>query len=126
MRLLIDTQIYLWWLADSRKLSKDARQLIQVADEVFVSAASIWESEQKQSRGLLEASIDELARAIVTCGFVELPVRAKHAAAAHGLPCPAGIDALDRLLLAQATSEPLRFLTSNIALASMSDLVIVN
>ena len=43
MRLLLDTQIYLWWLADSRRLAKAARELIEGADEVYVSAASIVE-----------------------------------------------------------------------------------
>ena len=41
MRLLLDTQIFLWWLSDSRKLGKPARELIESADEVYVSAASI-------------------------------------------------------------------------------------
>ena len=55
MRLLLDTQIFLWWLADSRKLAKATRERIEAADEVYVSAASIVECEQKISAGLLEA-----------------------------------------------------------------------
>lgn len=41
MRLLLDTQVYLWFLADSPKLSRKARASIKEADDVFVSAASI-------------------------------------------------------------------------------------
>lgn len=43
MRLLLDTQVYLWYLADSPKLSPEARAAIASAEDVLVSAASIWE-----------------------------------------------------------------------------------
>ena len=43
MRVLLDTQIFLWFLADSPKLKAKVRTAIQAADEVYVSAASIWE-----------------------------------------------------------------------------------
>ena len=90
MRLLLDTQIYLWWLADSRKLGKATRERIEAADEVYVSAASIVECEQKISSGLLEADAMELARGIRASGFMELPVRAKPAADAASLKPRAG------------------------------------
>jgi PIN domain nuclease of toxin-antitoxin system len=123
MRLLLDTQIFLWWLADSRKLGKATRERIEAADEVFVSAASIVECEQKISAGLLEADADELARGITASGFTELPVRARPAAAAASLKKVDGADFFDRLLIAQAISEPLRFLTANSALKEYSELV---
>lgn len=123
MRLLLDTQIFLWWLADSRKLGKATRERIEAADEVFVSAASIVECEQKISAGLLEADADELARGITASGFTELPVRARPAAAAASLKKIEGADFFDRLLIAQAISEPLRFLTANSALKEYSELV---
>jgi PIN domain nuclease of toxin-antitoxin system len=123
MRLLLDTQIYLWWLTDSKKLSKHARELIQTADEVLVSAASIVECEQKIAAGLLEADAEELAKGIVESGFTELPVRARPAAAAASLKAEPGADFFDRLLIAQALSEPLRFLTANAALKAYSELV---
>jgi PIN domain nuclease of toxin-antitoxin system len=44
VRLLLDTQIYLWFLADSTKLSGKGRRFIADADAVAVSAASIWEA----------------------------------------------------------------------------------
>jgi PIN domain nuclease of toxin-antitoxin system len=123
MRLLLDTQIFLWWLADSRKLGKPARELIEEADEVFISAASIIECELKIDAGLLEADPEELVRGIAASGFKELPVRARPAAAAASLRRAAGADGFDRLLVAQAMSEPLRFLTSNEALKQYSELV---
>jgi PIN domain nuclease of toxin-antitoxin system len=123
MRLLLDTQIFLWWLADSRKLGKATRERIEAADEVYVSAASIVECEQKISAGLLEADAEELARGIVASGFTELPVRAYPAAAAAALKRIEGADVFDRLLVAQAMAEPLRFITANGALAQYTELV---
>jgi PIN domain nuclease of toxin-antitoxin system len=123
MRLLLDTQIFLWWLADSRKLVKAARDRIESADEVYVSAASIVECEARVAAGLLEADVEELARAIRASGFQELAVRAAPAALASQLKRQADVDFFDRLLLAQAIAEPLRFLTANPALKSYSELV---
>jgi PIN domain nuclease of toxin-antitoxin system len=126
MRLLLDTQIYLWWLADSRKLPKATRERIEAADEVYVSAASIVECEQKIAAGLLEADAEELVRGIRASGFTELPMRAGPAAAAAALKPQPGVDLFDRLLIAQAMAEPLRFLTANPALKQYSELVEVS
>jgi len=123
MRLLLDTQVFLWWLADSRKLGKPARDRIEAADEVYVSAASIVECEAKVAAGLLDADAEEVARAIRGSGFLELPVRVRAAADAASLKRVPDADFFDRLLVAQAMGEPLHFLTSNAALKQYSELV---
>ena len=123
MRLLLDTQIYLWWLTDSRKLGKAARERIESADEVYVSAASIVECEQKIAAGLLDGDAEELASGIRASGFLELPVRVRPAATAASLARVEGADFFDRLLVAQAMTEPLRFLTANGVLKQYSELV---
>jgi PIN domain nuclease of toxin-antitoxin system len=123
MRLLLDTQVFLWWLADSRKLGKPIRDRIEAADEVYVSAASIVECEAKVAAGLLEADTEEVARGIRASGFLELPVRVRAAAAAGSLKRVPDADFFDRLLVAQAMSEPLRLLTTNPALRGYSELV---
>jgi PIN domain nuclease of toxin-antitoxin system len=123
MRLLLDTQVFLWWLADSRKLAKPARDRIEMADEVYVSAASIVECEAKIAAGLLEADAEEVARGIRSSGFLELPVRVRAAAAAGTLKRVADADFFDRLLVAQAMAEPLKFLTANPALRGYSELI---
>jgi PIN domain nuclease of toxin-antitoxin system len=123
MRLLLDTQVFLWWLADSRKLGKAARDRIETADEVYVSAASIVECEAKIAAGLLEADTEDVARGIRGSGFLELPVRVRAAAAAASLKRVPDADFFDRLLVAQAMAEPLRFLTANAALKPYSELV---
>ena len=123
MKYLLDTQVFLWYLADSRKLPSGPRQRIADAEEVFVSAASIWEASIKAAIGKLDADVEALAGEIEANGFVELPVTARHAARVATLPRHHG-DPFDRLLVAQAMHEPLHLLTSDEALAAYSDLVI--
>ncbi len=80
MRLLLDTHIFLWAVAGSPALAPATRSAIESADAVFVSAVSIWEVAIKARLGKIQADADELAAAIEASGFVELPVRASHAA----------------------------------------------
>ena len=125
MRLLLDTQIYLWYLADSRRLTAASRHAIEAAEAVFVSAASIWEAAIKSGLGKLTADIDSVVSGISASGFDELPVSARHAASVRLLPAHHR-DPFDRLLVAQALSEPLRLLTADAALEGYSDLVVLN
>lgn len=122
MRLLLDTHVFLWFLADSPKLTRKARTRIRRADQVFVSAASIWEATIKAGLGKIDADPAELLAGIEASGFMELPVCARHAVRVADL---AGEhrDPFDRLLLAQAIEEPLRLLTANDTLAGYSELV---
>ena len=122
MRLLLDTQAFLWFLDDSRKLTRQAREKIDTSDEVFVSAASIWEATIKASIGKLEVQIDKLVAGIEESGFEELPVRAVHAARVSTLR-PLHRDPFDRLLIAQAMEEPMRLLTADRLLTGYSELV---
>jgi PIN domain nuclease of toxin-antitoxin system len=123
MRLLLDTHIFLWAVADDRKLSKTARKLIVDADDVFVSSASIWEISIKAGLGKLDADLNLLVAEIGASGYSELPVRAAHAAMVRDLP-DIHRDPFDRLLVAQALCEPLRLLTADGHLAAYTDLVI--
>jgi len=122
MRLLLDTHVYLWWLEDHPKLSTRARRLITEASEVYVSSASIWEASIKAGIGKLEVDVDELVGQIQVSGFLELPVSAVHAAAVKSLPAVHN-DPFDRMLVAQAICEPLRFLTHDDKLRGYSELV---
>jgi len=123
MRLLLDTHLYIWVLMNNRKLGRVARKLILEADEVFVSAVSIWEASIKAGLGKLDVDVDLLVSEIHASGFIELPVRAAHAAAVRRLP-EIHRDPFDRLLIAQAMTEPLRFITSDANLAAYSELVV--
>ena len=122
MRLLLDTHVFIWVVTDSRSLRRAARDTIRSAEQVFVSAASIWEIAIKIRLGKMEGDPQQLSDAIDESGFLELPVAARHAAHVAKLP-PHHADPFDRLLVAQAITEPLRFLTADSMLAQYSELV---
>lgn len=122
MRVLLDTHIYLWCVKDDRQLSKLARSLITEAEEVYVSSVSIWEAAIKAQLGKLDVNISDLAGAIADSGFLELPLIAKHAVELNQLP-NLHRDPFDRILIAQAMSEPLKFLTVDTKLKEYSELV---
>lgn len=124
MRLLLDTHIFLWAVAGSPLLKPAARRAIESADQVYVSAASIWEIAIKARLGKITAGPNELAAAIESSGFVELPVRASHAAGVASLAMHHH-DPFDRILIAQAIAEPLKFLTADAVLAQYSDVVVL-
>lgn len=122
MRLLLDTQVFLWFVADARALRPTTRATIAEAEEVFVSAASIWEAAIKVAIGKLAVDLEVLVAAIPQSGFRELPVTALHAAGVAALPGHHR-DPFDRLLIAQAIREPLRLLTADAFLGNYSPLV---
>jgi PIN domain nuclease of toxin-antitoxin system len=100
--LLLDAHTVLWWLADDPALEESARRAIaDPANDVLVSAATVWEIEIKRALGKLDAPTD-LVDAIDTAGFDALPITAADAERAGRLP-PHHRDPFDRLLVAQAT-----------------------
>jgi PIN domain nuclease of toxin-antitoxin system len=103
-RLLVDTHALLWWLTDDAGLSDAAREaLADPANEVLVSAASVWEIAIKRALGKLSAP-DDLPDHIDAQGFGWLPVGPEHAWCVRDLPRHHG-DPFDRLLAAQALRE---------------------
>jgi PIN domain nuclease of toxin-antitoxin system len=122
MRVLLDTHVLLWAFLDSPKLSPAGRAAIEGADEVYVSAASMWEVAIKVSLGKLPVDMDRLAATLDASGFLELDVTAEHAAFVAKLPLRHR-DPFDRLLIAQAMTEPLVLLTADAQLTPYSDLV---
>ncbi len=124
MRLLLDTHIFFWVLARSALLKPAARRLIELADQVYVSAAKIWEIATKARLGKTDADPDEVAAAIDASGFIELPVRAAHATGVATLALHRN-DPFDRLLIAQAMTEPPKLLTADPVLAQYSDIVVL-
>lgn len=120
-RLLLDTHFLLWAVGAPKKLPSAARKRIDDS-EVFVSAASIWEVSIKAALGKLQADPAELLAAIEPAGFSLLPISGEHAAAVARLP-PLHNDPFDRMLVAQAKTEPLLLLTNDSALAGYGDCV---
>lgn len=113
---LADTQALLWWLAGDPRLSEPARAAIVAGgEEIFYSAASIWEAAIKSALGKLAVEGD-LMEALEADGFTELPIRARHAARAGALPAHHR-DPFDRMLVAQAQQEDLAIITADPGIA---------
>jgi PIN domain nuclease of toxin-antitoxin system len=109
LRLLLDTHTFLWWIEDG-PLERAALSAIgDPGNEVFVSAASIWEAEIKVGKGKLRVEAD-LIEELRANGFAELGVSATHGVAAARLPHHHR-DPFDRMLVAQAQVEGLTLVT---------------
>ena len=110
MRLLLDTHALLWWLEGHDALSKAAQAAIaETGNEVFVSAASVWEIATKVRLGKLPMDSTTLAdfeAVLASQEFRSLSVTLRHGLTAGTLPGPHR-DPFDRMLIAQAMIEDL-------------------
>ena len=112
MRLLLDTNAFIWWVDDSRRLRAAAREAIRSPDnEIVVSAVSAWEIAIKTSLRKLRFDANLIEQTDVN-DFERLDVTFEHAAAAGALP-PHHRDPFDRMLAAQARSEGLTLVTDD-------------
>jgi PIN domain nuclease of toxin-antitoxin system len=82
--------------------------------QFFYSAASLWEIGIKAARGREDfaADVAEIRTALEESGFDELGISAQHAVAVSGLPA-IHADPFDRMLVAQAISEPMTLITTD-------------
>ncbi len=113
MKLLLDTHLLLWAAGEPKRLSKQARALIENVDnEPLFSAASLWEVAIKSSLGRSDFQVDVrlLRRGLLDNGYSELPIVSDHVVATESLP-PLHKDPFDRILVAQATLEGITLLT---------------
>jgi PIN domain nuclease of toxin-antitoxin system len=124
MTLLLDTQIVIWATFEIRKLPAAARQQIANASAIYISAVSLWEIGMKVSAGKLKLSMNDLEAKLVAANAVPLALTWTHAVRSCDV-APFHRDPFDRLLLAQAVTEPLHLLTADESLKSYSSLVIV-
>ena len=110
MNLLLDTHVFLWWMADDRRLKTSVRSVISDPDHlVAVSAASVWEISIKRALGKLHAPADVPA-ALRDNDLDALSITVDHAALAGSLPRHHD-DPFDRVLVAQAMLEELTLVT---------------
>ncbi len=124
MRLLLDTHLVLWWQADDPRLPNELRPLVDQADAVYVSRASLWEIAIKISIGKLKLNILRFAENIEDHGFEWLDIKNAHLLKVADLAFfDDHKDPFDRLLVAQSLSEPLQFLTVDQRLARYGALV---
>lgn len=111
MRLLLDTTVVMWWIADSPQLPASCKELLDTEPAVYVSAVSPWEITVKQFLGSFEGPAD-LAEQVRDLQFRALPVTAAHGVRAGRLPM-VHTDPFDRMLIAQAQAEGLTLVTRN-------------
>ena len=109
MRLLVDTHVLLWWLNDDPLAPEAAAAIADPTNQVFASAASVWEATIKRALGKLELD-GSLADAAESSGFTPIPVTVAHAEAAGDLP-DLHRDPFGRMLIAQAIVESLTVIT---------------
>ena len=117
MRVLLDTQAFLWYLLDDARLSKKAEAAISDENNrVLVSPASYWEIAIKISLGkyqLPEPLDIFMEREIASNDFTVLAILVRHAAVVTQLPFHHR-DPFDRLIIAQALSEKIAVVSSDL------------
>lgn len=126
MNILLDTHIALWAIADSTALPGKARELIiNPRNTIWVSTVSIGEIAIKHGlgRGDMPVSGDMALGYFRQAGYRVLAIEPEHAAAVETLPAHHQ-DPFDRLLVAQALTEPMRLLTHDTTVAKYSDTVL--
>ena len=115
-RLLLDTQVFLWWVNDSPQLTAAARLAIaDSGDACFLSLASCWEMAIKSSLGKLRLAkpIGRFVTEQLTAnGFRLLNIDLRHAAKVENLPFKHR-DPFDRLLIAQAMTDKLTLVSAD-------------
>ena len=119
MKLLLDTHLLLWAAGAPEQFSRDARELLSApGNELFFSAASVWEISIKRGLGREDFHVDTrlLRRGLLDNGYSELPIGSEHAVQIESLP-PIHRDPFDRMLIAQAMVEGITLLTADALVA---------
>lgn len=116
MRLLLDTHVLLWWVADDRRLSRATRELLtSPSHDVAVSAVSFWEIAIKKSLDRIDVDLNALRAAATEDHFDQLPITVSHTLQLEELP-PLHRDPFDRLLIAQSIWESRQLITRDDAI----------
>ena len=116
MKLLLDSHVFIWMDISPNRLSVKAQQAItDPQNEIYLSYVSIWEMQIKIQLGKLSLN-SSLQKAIQnqrkTNDLALLSIKIRHIFALQNLPHHHG-DPFDRLLIAQAQTEGLRFVTDD-------------
>ena len=119
MRLLLDTHILLWAAGYPGELSKKAVRLLEdTENELYFSAASLWEVAIKSISKKFDFDLDPriLRQGLLDNGYRELTISSLHAVSIDSLP-KLHKDPFDHILLAQAISEGINLVTADSLLA---------
>lgn len=117
--IVLDTHVWLWWLSDPDRLSAAAREAVDAADEIAISAISAWEVAMLEARGriALDRPASQWIRAALDADprIVPAPLTASiavRAARLDGLPG----DPADRFIYATARERGASLVTRDEAL----------
>ncbi|HEY0285181.1 MAG TPA: type II toxin-antitoxin system VapC family toxin [Vicinamibacterales bacterium] len=114
MKILLDTQCWLWMTTSPERFSPTALEQIETTEnELFFSAVSAWEIALKVGLGKLrlpERPRDYIARHLRQTRTMAMPITVEHGAYVAELPAHHR-DPFDRLLIAQAIAEDMPILT---------------
>jgi len=123
MNLLLDTHILLWAAGQPDSLPPQARELLlDPANSLAFSSASLWEIVIKRSLGRPDFTVDprRLWRLLLAHGYREIAVTGEHTLAVGELP-DLHRDPFDRILIAQARVEGLMLLTADAAVGNYGE-----
>jgi PIN domain nuclease of toxin-antitoxin system len=123
--LLLDSRILLWHVEPgAKRLPARAKGIITDAESVHFSIVSLWEIAIKAAKGQLDIDLDILSAAVDQAALRELPIKRQHIQTLRTFSFHHR-DPFDRMLVAQAVTEPLHLLTSDEKLKPYSDLVVL-
>lgn len=126
MKLLLDTHILLWAASDPQHIPERTQALLlDPANKLFFSVASLWEIVIKCGLGRNDFTVDpqRLRRLLIANGYTELPVLAEHVLHVNRLPT-LHKDPFDRLLIAQAQTEAMLLITVDSMVIQYKDAVL--
>ena len=115
MKLLLDTHILLWAAQGAEQLSSKAKALIEDPEnQLYFSAASLWEIAIKNKLGRADFKVDlaVLRRNLLDNGFEEIAINSAHAIGVDALP-NIHKDPFDRMLIAQTAVEGITLMTAD-------------
>lgn len=130
MNILLDTHMAIWALLDSPKMTNKAKQLITDPDNtIYYSVVSVWEVLLKHSGhpNNMDLSAEVFSDSCKDAGFIPLALLDKHVITAGRFPLEVEghKDPFDRLLLAQAKTENMSFLTHDRRLSNYPEKCII-
>jgi PIN domain nuclease of toxin-antitoxin system len=116
VKLLLDTQCWLWWFAQPERLNEEViTQIDDESNELWLSVASVWEMGIKVAIGKLplpEPLDSYISSRMVQLGVRSLSITASHAILASALPLHHR-DPFDRMLIAQAIAEDMMLVSAD-------------
>ena len=118
MRILLDTHVLLWSMTDDARIPEHIRTVIgNAGNDIFFSLASVWEVAIKHTSKpeVMPISEEFFMNCCLQSGFTLLPIEAKHIIAIKSLHrennAPSHKDPFDKLLISQAKTESMTFIT---------------